>query len=451
MALKLYNTLGRELQEFNSLEPGRASLYTCGPTVYDYPHIGNYRAYLFADLLQRTLHYHGYRVKQVMNLTDVDDKTIRASQAAGKSLADFTEFYIQAFFRDRDALNIIPAEHYPKASDHIPPMVKLIETLLKKGYAYRSADGSIYFSIAKDRDYGKLSQIAPQKLSPGASGRVIADEYSKENVQDFALWKAWTPADGEVYWETALGKGRPGWHIECSAMSMENLGEHFDLHTGGVDNIFPHHENEIAQSECATGQPFANYWLHNEWLLVDGKKMAKSAGNFYTLRDLTARGYSPLAFRYLTLTTHYRKPLNFNWEALNAAETALGRLNNLIRAWPPGGQPDPSSTAQFTAAISDDLNAPQALAVLWAVATSSPLAPADKKATLLSFDQVLGLGLEKLEPLTIPPAAEALLQARETARREGDFATADLLRQQLLEEYRLIIEDTPEGPRLKNQ
>jgi len=341
MALKLFNTLGRRWEVFTPIDASEVKIYSCGPTVYDYPHLGNYRAYLAADILKRALIYNGYKVKQVMNITDVDDKTIKNSQIAGKSLSEFTNFYTQAFFRDRDTLNILPATIYTKASDYIPQMVKLIEELLAKNYAYKTAEGNVYFSIQSYAEYGQLAQVKPGNLETNAAGRLnLNDEYEKESVQDFALWKAWTPEDGEVYWETSLGKGRPGWHIECSAMSMENLGQHFDIHTGGVDNIFPHHENEIAQSQCATGHQFVNYWLHNEWLLVEGKKMAKSADNFYTLRDILEKGYSPLAYRYLTLTTHYRKPLNFTWESLSAAQTALTRLQDKLLEIEEGGEVD---------------------------------------------------------------------------------------------------------------
>ncbi|MBP6931102.1 MAG: cysteine--tRNA ligase, partial [Candidatus Pacebacteria bacterium] len=295
MPLKLKNTLTKTEEVFEPINKDSVSLYTCGPTVYNYPHIGNYRAYIFGDILKRTLSYLGYNVKHIMNITDIDDKTIRDSIAEGKTLAEFTEFYTQEFYKDIEAIHIVRAEKYTKATDYIDEMVKMIETLIEKGFAYKGDDGSVYFDIAKDTEYGKLSHFTLSDLKENAKGRMSADEYDKENAQDFALWKAWDENDGEVFWETSLGKGRPGWHIECSAMSIAELGDHIDIHTGGVDNMFPHHENEIAQSECATGHQFVKYWMHNEHLMVDGKKMSKSAGNFYTLRDIEKLGITPMA------------------------------------------------------------------------------------------------------------------------------------------------------------
>ncbi len=284
MALKFYNTLTKRLEEFYTINPGEVRMYTCGPTVYDYAHIGNFRTYIFEDLLRRYLKYKGFRVVQVMNITDVDDKTIRRSREEGVSLEDYTSRYTEAFFEDIDTLRIEHAEFYPRATEHIDDMVALIQKLIKNGYAYQ-LQGSWYYDVSKFKEYGKLSGVKLDELKPGA--RVSADEYTKDEVHDFALWKAYTPDDGDVFWETALGRGRPGWHIECSAMSTRYLGNHFDIHTGGVDNIFPHHENEIAQSEAATGEKFVNFWLHSAYLIVEGEKMSKSKGNFYTLRDLS--------------------------------------------------------------------------------------------------------------------------------------------------------------------
>jgi cysteinyl-tRNA synthetase len=268
--IRLFNTLSRKKETFTPIKKGQVEMYTCGPTVYDYAHIGNFRAFLFEDLLKRWLQYKGYKVTHVMNLTDIDDKTIKGSQKQGIPLRQYTDFYAKAFFEDIKALNIAPADVYPRATDHIEEMVQIIKTLLAKGVAYKGEDGSIYFSVAKFPEYGKLSHLKVGELKAGA--RVSQDEYAKEEAQDFALWKAWTPEDGDVFWETELGKGRPGWHIECSAMSTKYLGETFDIHCGGIDNMFPHHENEIAQSEAATGKTFVNYWMHNEHLQVEGKK-----------------------------------------------------------------------------------------------------------------------------------------------------------------------------------
>ncbi|MEK6857161.1 MAG: cysteine--tRNA ligase, partial [Nanoarchaeota archaeon] len=330
MALKLYNTLKRKMQVFKPSED-IVKIYTCGPTVYNYPHLGNYRAYLAADILKKYLKYKGYKVKHVTNITDVDDKTIRDSQKEGVSLKEFTDKYTKAFFEDLDTLRIEKADVYPRATETIPEMIKITKKLMQKKLAYKGEDGSIYYKVSKFKKYGKLANIDITKLQSGASGRVKADEYTKENVQDFALWKAWDSGDGDVFWETELGKGRPGWHIECSAMSMKFLGEQFDIHTGGVDLIFPHHQNEIAQSEGITKKQFVKYWVHNEWVLVNGEKMSKSKGNFYTLRDILSKGYNSLAVRYSLISTHYRQQLNFTLEGLDASKNSLQRLQDFLR------------------------------------------------------------------------------------------------------------------------
>ncbi|MEM3551632.1 MAG: cysteine--tRNA ligase, partial [Candidatus Bathyarchaeia archaeon] len=324
-----FNTLTRRKEKFVPLEEGKVRIYTCGPTVYDYAHIGNFRTFVFQDLLRRWLEYKGFKVIQVMNITDVDDKTIRGARRQNIPLKEYTDYYMKAFFEDIEALNLEKAEYYPRATEHIPEMVDLIKRLMEKGYAYRGEDGSIYYDISKFKDYGKLSKLKIEELKPGA--RVKVDEYGKEEARDFALWKAWDEEDGDVFWETEIGKGRPGWHIECSTMAMKYLGETIDIHSGGVDLIFPHHENEIAQSEAATGKTFARYWLHSEHLLVEGRRMAKRYGNFYTLRDLMARGYDPKAIRYLLMSTHYRQQLNFTFEGLEAAKGAVDRLTTFVR------------------------------------------------------------------------------------------------------------------------
>ncbi|MCX6799432.1 MAG: cysteine--tRNA ligase, partial [Candidatus Diapherotrites archaeon] len=325
--LKLYNTIGRKKQPFKPLHGKTVGMYTCGPTVYNYIHIGNLKSFLAEDVLKRYLLYKGFKVKHVRNLTDVDDKTINGSRMEGVPLREFTEKYTRAFFEDIESVRILPAGIYPKATEHIAEMVKLIKALLRKGYAYKGDDGSIYYSIKKFKNYGKLAGINFRELKVGA--RVKQDTYDKGEAQDFALWKSWAPDDGDVYWETEIGKGRPGWHIECSAMSMKYLGSTFDIHGGGEDLVFPHHENEIAQSEGATGKKFVRYWVHNAFLLVNGEKMSKSLGNYYTLRDL--KDYNPIAVRYLMISSSYRQPLNFTFEALRAAQSALDRLNELIR------------------------------------------------------------------------------------------------------------------------
>ena len=458
--LHLYNTLTRRLEPFASLEPGHARFYTCGPTIYDHSHIGNFRTFLFEDILRRTLRLFGYRVTQVMNLTDVDDKTIRGANAAGVSLRDYTDRYAAAFFEDLDTLRVERAEHYPRATDHIQGMVELVRRLEGVGHTYRS-EGSVYYRIASFSSYGKLSGVRPDSNRAGA--RVDADEYEKEDARDFVLWKAAKP--GEPAWETALGRGRPGWHLECSAMSMDALGESFDIHCGGVDNIFPHHENEIAQSEGATGRPFARFWLHAEHLLVEGEKMAKSLGNFFTLRDLLERGHDPLAIRYLLISVPYRQKLNFTFDGLHAAEQALERVANTLRrlehspAAEGAGALAPEQVETFRqrlrAALADDLNTARALAelheLLRAVNTAldgggiSSTVRADVARAMAEADAALGV-----VPAGTPAAGEGdaevarLVEERAAARAARDFARADALRGRLAE-LGVVIEDTPHG------
>lgn len=458
-----FNTLTRLKENFVPIEKGRVRMYTCGPTVYDYAHIGNFRAFLFEDLLKRWLEYRGYKVIHVMNLTDVDDKTIRESQKEQVPLAQYTEHYAKAFFEDIKALNIEPADYYPRATNNIPEMVTLVKRLMQNGYAYKGQDSSIYFAISKFENYGKLSHIKVGELKAGA--RVKTDEYTKEEVQDFALWKAWTPQDADVFWETELGKGRPGWHIECTAMSMKYLGETFDIHCGGIDNIFPHHENEIAQSEAATGKKFVNYWLHNEHLLVEGRKMAKKFGNFYTLRDLLGKGYDPITIRYLLLSSHYRAQFNFTFEALDAADAALERLRNFLRRLQdPQGESSTGKVAEllhdvqrgFGDAMDDDLNVSLALAVLFdfvrdmnVLLDDSLICRSDAEAivaVMKRFDNVLGVIGEIESKEALPREAEVLIAKREAARKANDWATADALRNRL-SELGVIVEDTAQGVR----
>lgn len=460
--LRFYNTMSRQKEDFHPLRAGKVSMYTCGPTVYNYPHIGNYRAYIFEDLLRRYLKYRGYEVTQVMNLTDVEDKIIRDSQQAGKALHDFTAVYKQAFFDDLRTLNVEPAEVYPAATDHIPEMVAMIKQLLDKGYAYETA-GSIYYRIGRFPGYGKLAHFDPQELQGGASGRVDSDEYAKDDVRDFALWKAWSPEDGAVFWDTELGRGRPGWHIECSAMSMKYLGTHFDIHTGGEDNIFPHHENEIAQSEAATGTTFVNYWLHCRFLLVDQQKMSKSLGNFYTLRDILEKGFKPKGIRYALLATHYRQPMNFTMESLQAAENAVQRLLDFVYSLDTAQgsgmdvQPLLQRTQQtFEAALDDDLNIAEALGAVFELVREVNRAMANGQLSATNAQQVKAwmqrcdtvLGLLAVDNETPDSAVEALLHERQEARKRRDFARADAIREQLRERG-YVIEDTPQGPRLK--
>jgi cysteinyl-tRNA synthetase len=448
--LRLYNTLSRRKEEFKPLEEGRAGLYTCGPTVYNYAHIGNFRTYIFEDVLRRYLKYRGFDVFQVMNITDIEDKIIRDAKAAGQTIHEFTESYTQSFFEDLDSLNIERAEEYPRATDYIDEMVAIIEQLIERGHAYHS-DGGVYFRISSFPEYGRLSGIDPAGIKAGA--RVASDEYEKEDVRDFALWKE--RKEGEPGWPTSLGEGRPGWHIECSAMSMKHLGSHFDIHTGGVDNIFPHHENEIAQSRGATGQSFVNYWLHSEHLIVDGEKMSKSKGNFYTLRDLTARGFSPVAIRYLLLSVHYRKQLNFTLEGISHAGQAIARLRDFLErvsdtGYPEGEDPDLTAAARrgregFESAMDDDLNTAGALGALFQMVREANAAVdegrmrrdnAEQFAALARrMDGVLGV-LETADAEQGPEFGETLrrlVQERADARAGRDFAKADIIRQELLD------------------
>ncbi len=456
MALKFYNTLTREKEIFEPLHSPKVTFYSCGPTVYNFPHIGNYRAYIFADTLKRVLSYEGYDVKHIMNLTDIDDKTIRDSQKEGKSLKEFTEFYSEEFFKDIKALNIIPPLKFTKATEYVNEMVTMIEKLIEKGIAYKSEDGSVYYDIKKFPNYGELSHLVIEEQKENASGRIKTDEYEKDNVQDFALWKAWDENDGEVFWNpsatlgtsTSLGKGRPGWHIECSAMSIANLGEEIDLHTGGVDNIFPHHENEIAQSEGATGKHFVRYWMHNEWVLVDQKKMAKSYKNFYTLRDVMDKGIDPVAYRFWLLMANYRTRVNFVWEALEGAQTALKRLYNLYMGLGnKEGKVHEEYKNKFKEFIEDDLDTPKALTLLWEVMKDENISNADKKATILDFDKVFGLGFEKLKEEVIPAEVKELEKERNHARLEKDYKKSDELREKI-NSLGYEVKDTYEGQKI---
>jgi len=463
MALRFRNTYTRQKEDFRSIVPGKARMYTCGPTVYDFAHIGNFRTYMFEDLLRRYLKYKGYEVVQVMNLTDIDDKTIRGSQAEGVPLHEYTARYIKAFFDDLDSLGMERAEVYPRATEHISEMVGIIKKLLDKGAAYE-IDGNYYYKISTFPAYGKLSNLDMEGLKPGA--RIATDEYEKDSVSDFALWKAWDPDDGDVFWETELGKGRPGWHIECSAMSMKYLGEHFDIHTGGVDNIFPHHENEIAQSEGTTGEKFVNYWLHSEHLIVEGRKMAKSLGNYYTLHNLLDKGYSGVAVRYLLIATHYRQQLNFTFQGLKSAANALERYNDFISnlAEYPGGVSDgtagdviKSARSAFEEALDDDLNVSAALGVIFDFIRDINRLKADNKLsaqerdraleTIRKFDTVLNFTYQQQG---IDAEIEGLIQKRTKARKNKDYALADKIRDDLLAQG-VILEDTPQGVKWKRK
>jgi len=467
-SIRLHNTETRQKENFEPLKNGQVTIYTCGPTVYDFAHIGNFRTYVFEDLLRRTFQFLGYKVTQAMNITDVDDKTIKGANAKKVPLKEYTQQYEDAFFEDLRTLNIQQVEHYPAATQHIPEMVEVIERLLEEGIAYRGGDGSIYYAIEKFPQYGRLSRLNLAELQAGASERVASDEYDKDNVADFVLWKSFNAErDGNIFWESPFGPGRPGWHLECSAMAMKLLGATIDIHCGGVDNIFPHHENEIAQSEAYSGQRFVNMWLHSEHLIVDGKKMSKSLGNFYTLRDLLSSGYSGTQVRYMLLHTHYRTQLNFTMEGLDAVKASLQRLNDFIQRMQEiaGGTPGDDvkpilqrTFTRFSEALADDLNTSAALAAVFDMVHDINVLCDDHKVAeqeaqevlklLQRFDQVLGILSFDRDEETVPSEVLKLLERRQQARKDKDWALADQLRDEILSSGYLI-EDTPSGARLK--
>ena len=436
MAMQVFNSLTRRVEPLEPLAENTIRLYTCGPTVYNFAHIGNFRAYTFEDILRRVVQFNGMKIKQVMNLTDVDDKTIRGANAAGVALTDYTKTYKDAFFADLKVLNIQPAEVYPAATDHIPEMIALVEKLVEKGVAYKSDDGSVYFAVTKFPGYGKLAHIDFDHQRTGA--RCAADEYDKENVGDFALWKAWEESDGPVGWDSPWGRGRPGWHIECSAMSMKYLGETFDLHTGGIDNLFPHHENEIAQAEAATGKTFVNTWMHCAHLRVNGEKMSKSLGNFFTLRDLLDKGWTGREIRYVLVNAHYRQGLNFAFSALEDARKSLERIDRCVDALAARAKDEPApefaqkALDAFTAAVNDDLNIPKAFAALFELVRETNASGTCSKAVLEVFekmDTVLGvIFFGKAAKAEVPAEVQALLDARAAARAAKNWAESDRLR-----------------------
>jgi len=464
--LQFYNTLSHKKEAFIPIEEGTVRLYTCGPTVYNYAHIGNFRAYVFEDLLRRYLKYKGYDITQVMNITDVDDKIIRDSNKSGVSIEEFKKKKNKAFFEDMATLRIETAEHYPEATAHIDTMVQMVEQLLEKGYAYRANDDSIYYSVEKFEAYGQLANLNPDEMQH--SERVDDDEYEKEGIRDFALWKGWKPEDGDAYWETSLGKGRPGWHIECSAMSTHYLGNHFDIHTGGVDNIFPHHENEIAQTQAATGEQFVNYWLHCEHLIVEGQKMSKSLGNFYNLREVLKKGYAPESVRYVLLSTHYRQKLNFTWEKLDEAASAIERLRNVIqrlqRVKTKSGEDISdlleTTAAQFDAALDDDLNIAGALGALFTMVKELNSLIDEQNIShnnavvalelIRKFDTILDVLQPSETESDIPDQVFELVEKRAQARADKDFESADDYRDQI-QDMGYVVEDSPEGPIVKRK
>jgi cysteinyl-tRNA synthetase len=491
MALRLFNTLSAQVEEFQPQEDHLVRMYSCGPTVYDYGHVGNFRTFVFVDILRRFLQQSGYKLKHVMNITDVDDKIIRNATKQGVSVGEYTKKYEQAFREDMQTLNLEAPELIVRATENIPDMAAFIAELAEKGFAYRADDGSFYFRIAKFPGYGKLSKKDFAGMEAGA--RVDVDEYDKDNARDFALWKA--PKPGEASWETPIGRGRPGWHIECSVMARKYLGDTLDMHLGGEDLIFPHHENEIAQSEALTGKPFARFWVHARFLLVEGEKMSKSLGNFYTLRDLVLKGHKPSSIRYLLTSVPYRRQLNFTFDGLRQAASSVERLRNLkLRLetghFEAGSNPNIAALARttgesFTAALADDLNTAEALGAIFDmvrevnVAADAGEVKRDDLPALLAvleqFDQIFDVlrdtDAPKIERILewvksegrgeAAPAVEAVLKIsdqaveeliakREAARRSRDFKASDALRAQLADAG-IIVEDTKDGVRWKRK
>lgn len=457
MTLYFYNTLTRQKEEFKPIQSGKVGMYHCGPTVYNFAHIGNLRPYVFADIIRRLFEHEGYAVKQVINITDVghlvsdadegEDKMNVATKREGKTAEEIAIFYTDDFFKDLEKLNVrMENTEFPRATGHIVEQIALIEKLEKKGFTYTTSDG-VYFDTSKLSDYGKLAELDIEGLKEGAR---IEKNPEKKNITDFALWK-FSPKSiagkREQEWDSPWGVGFPGWHIECSAMSMKYLGEHFDIHTGGIDHIPVHHTNEIAQSEAVTGKPFVNVWMHSNHILVDGGKMAKSSGNFYRLIDLDKKEISPLAYRYWLLTAHYRTLVNFTWDAVEGAQNAFKKLQAFVTELPNEGKVDIAYEAEFESFISDDLDTPKAIALMWELVKDPEILPENKKATILHFDEVLGLNLKNLHHEEIPADIMALAQKRETAREEKNWHLSDEIRRNI-EARGYELKDTEDGPKV---
>ena len=454
-----YNSLSRKKELFKPIDKKLITLYTCGPTVYDSPHIGNYRTFLFEDLLKRTLIASGFKVKHAMNITDIDDKTIKASINENVDLKEFTKKYINIFFDELKSLRILPADYYPRATKYISEMIDIIENLISTNHAYVSSSGDVYFSIESFQKYGTLTNLKLDKLIQ--SKRVLYDEYSSDTIQDFALWKAYKPSDGNVYWQSPWGKGRPGWHIECSAMAMNLLGNSIDIHCGGVDNKFPHHENEIAQSECFSQSKFVNYWLHSDFLLVDGEKMSKSKGNFYTLKDIIKKGMSVEEFRYLIFSAHYRSKINFSLKRINNAKKAISRITNLKHKLIPIAKDKikvfPNAKKRFHEALKDDLDSPKAFSIFFEwlkdinlMIDSGTISEneAAKSINFINFFDYIFQVIPKNKE--IPDKIIYYAKQREIARMKKDWAEADKLRNKI-DYFGWIVEDSKEGFKLKKK
>jgi len=461
MSTRFYNTINRKKVEFEPITPGTVKLYTCGPTVYDTAHIGNFRTFLFEDLLKRFLVFKGYEVYHVMNITDVDDKTIKRAITEEITINELTLKYTEEFMNDIKSLKILPADKYPRATDHIEEMIKMIQTLEENGYAYETEDHSVYFRLDAYDSYGQLTQIDLNQQR--ANERIINDEYSKDNPQDFALWKARDDDDGKIYWESPWGRGRPGWHIECSAMSIKYLGNHFDIHCGGVDNIFPHHENEIAQSVSATQEPFVNYWMHSEYLQIHGDKMSKTLGNYYKISDLISEGFTAEEIRFTLLSAHYRSKLDFSLKQKQEARMTIQRITDFqqrlleLKDSTQTESSIPDEFEEFVAALDDDLDTPKAFAIFfgWIRSMNKLLDRGEFK-----FSQING-GLDFIDKFddlfAIIPDAESipqniydLIKKREKARLKQDWKTADKIRNQLYQEGWLVA-DSPSGPKVRSK
>lgn len=456
--LKLYNSLTRKKEVFEPLNPPNVGVYTCGPTVYDYAHIGNLRTYIFADVLRRVLEYNGYKVKQVMNITDVGhlfgdrdmgrDKVAESAERAGESAWEIAEFYTKVFLDDIKQLNILKPQIMPKATGHIKEQIEIIKKLEENGFTYKTSDG-VYFDTSKLKDYGKMATVDLEQLREGAR---VEKNPEKKNPTDFVLWK-FSPKDKkrQMEWDSPWGVGFPGWHVECSAMSAKYLGQPFDIHTGGVDHINVHHTNEIAQSGGAYGKPLARFWLHGAFLLLGEQRMGKSEGNLMTLSEIKEKGFDPLAYRYLVLTAHYRSELKFTLSSLKAAENALNNLKIEVSSWDKPNGYDPDYDAQFLEAVNDDFDMPKALSIVWDL-TKSDLDPAVKHEMLLKLDSVLGLRLaeiqRKKETKIKSEKVQKLIEEREKARKAKDWEKADKLREKL-QSLGITIEDTPQGPKVK--
>lgn len=447
MDITLFNTLSRSKEVFKPLVPGTVSMYTCGPTVYDTPHLGNYRTFTFNDLLRRTFEYNGYKVTHVMNVTDIDDKIITLSHGKMSELKELTSKYEKLFVFGMNSLNTLPPTNLTRATEYIQAMIDIVSELLANGSAYKTADG-IYLSIEKSEGYGKLAHLDPKAFS---KERIANDKYDKDNPRDFAVWKFTTPSDGDIAWDAPFGKGRPGWHIECSAMAMKILGPTMDIHTGGQDLMFPHHTNEIAQSEAATHKPFVRYWVHAAFMNMGDEKMSKSLGNIAKLESLVDESIAPVAYRYWLMTAHYRSPVNFTLETIRGAQSALIRLMAAVASLPNGGTINTDYQKKFNTFINDDIDMPKAVALTHDLLKDAKVMPADKRATILDFDRVFGLGLAAAPQIKddepVPEEIKALAEAREIARKAKDWKKSDALRAEI-DARGYEVDDTPEGPRI---